>query len=74
MVDLTNYFNVDTSSSNAGPITISLNWDKMIIRHKLRKTLELQKQMALIAQSDLSIFEPKSFIVSCNKGRNAIFA
>lgn len=61
VVDLTNSFNVDTSSSDAGPIAISLNPNRMIIRHKLKKTLELKKQMALIAQSDLSTFEPKSF-------------
>ena len=64
VVDLTNSFNADTSSSDVGTITISLNRHRMIIRHKLKKTLELEKQMALIAQSNLSTFDPKSFILA----------
>lgn len=33
----------------------------MITRHNLKKNLELEKQMALIAQSNLSMSEPKTF-------------
>lgn len=57
VVNLTGFFNTDTFYSNARPSTISLNQHNMITRHKLKKNPELEKQMALTTQFDLSTLE-----------------